>query len=124
MNYSGLVVAGAQLGLQSILVRPKRSIGAFTGYVAIEETHEDVLEITDHPVELGAKISDHAYKEPSSVIIRAGWSNSPSPGNFLESMAASVTGTIKAVTSLICWRFRLTAPCSMFTPASAFTRTC
>lgn len=52
------------------------NIGGFVPNVAIEEIHHDELAITDHPVERNAAISDHAYKQPMEVIIRAGWSNS------------------------------------------------
>jgi hypothetical protein len=52
----------------------KRSIGGIAAQVTISETERDDLFITEHPVEVGAPISDHAYKRPSEVTIRAGWS--------------------------------------------------
>lgn len=55
---------------------PKRSLGGFVANVTVEEAHQDRLTITRHPVEQGAQISDHAYKEPAAVTIKAGWSNS------------------------------------------------
>jgi hypothetical protein len=45
----------------------------------LEENHEDSLTITEHPVEQGASISDHAFKKPESVTIRGGVSDS-TPG--------------------------------------------
>lgn len=57
------------------LIRP-RIIGPFIANVTVEELHRDELIITEHPVEQNAAITDHAYKKPSSIIIRAGWSNS------------------------------------------------
>lgn len=96
----GFLQAGAVLGLDAILVRPKRSIGDFTAQVTIEESHQDDLEITDHPVELGAKITDHAYKLPSQLTIKCGWSNSPTAGNFFQSLKNAVTGTIAGVKNL------------------------
>lgn len=96
----GFLQAGAVLGRDAILVRPRRSIGDFTAQVTIEETHQDDLEITDHPVELGAKITDHAYKLPSQLTIKCGWSNSPTPGNFVQSLRNAVTGTIDGVKNL------------------------
>lgn len=59
------------------LFRPRRSIGGITAMVTIQEDHHDELAITDHPVELGAKISDHAIRLPAELHIRAGWSKSP-----------------------------------------------
>lgn len=46
--------------------------------VTIEEDHDDELIITQHPVEFGAIISDHAYKKPAEVRIRCAWNNSGS----------------------------------------------
>jgi len=48
----------------------KRSIGPFNGYVCMSEDSTDVLEITQHPVQRGASITDHAYLQPSTVSIR------------------------------------------------------
>lgn len=90
----GYVIGAAQLGLQAILVRPKRNIGAFVANVTIEEQHQDDIQITDHPVEVGASISDHAFRKPSMLIIKAGWSNSPSAANIVQSAANAVTGTV------------------------------
>lgn len=44
--------------------------------VTIEEDHEDELTITEHPVEQGAAITDHAYKRPATVRLQLGWSQS------------------------------------------------
>lgn len=96
----GFLQAGAVLGLDFIKVKPKRSIGEFTAMVTIEETHQDDLEITDHPVELGAKITDHAFKLPATVTIKCGWSNSPTSSNIAQSLKNAVTGTINGVKNL------------------------
>lgn len=53
-----------------------RNIGGISANVTVSEEHNDELEITSHPVETGAQISDHSYKRPSSVVVRVGWSNS------------------------------------------------
>lgn len=45
-----------------------------TPQVVLSERHHDALRITDHPVEQGAAVSDHAYKLPAEVEIRGGWS--------------------------------------------------
>lgn len=54
----------------------ERSIGGRVPNIVIEERSFDELQITQHPVEQGAAITDHAYKLPAVVDIRAGWSNS------------------------------------------------
>lgn len=58
------------------IFNPARSIGSIAIQCTVEEEHYDELIITDHPVEQGAEISDHAFKRPAEVVIRAGWSNS------------------------------------------------
>lgn len=63
---------------ESILLRSRRSIGGLYPDVVVEESHEDSLEITEHPVEQGAAINDHAFKKPETVTIRGGVSDSTS----------------------------------------------
>jgi hypothetical protein len=78
---TGIGIAASIGGeLVSAFFSPKRSInsslGSFSLYVMIEERHHDELVITDHPVEQGAAISDHAYKKPSELTMTIGWTNS------------------------------------------------
>lgn len=61
--------------LPLIFVRP-RSIGGFTANVTVEEVARDEVVLTDHPVEQGAQVSDHAFKKPVSIVIRCAYSNS------------------------------------------------
>lgn len=51
-----------------------RSIAGIIADVTIEETERDEVITTQHPVEQGAPIADHAFKQPEEVVIRAGWS--------------------------------------------------
>jgi hypothetical protein len=106
MSFPGLLQIGIELGEDAILVKPKRQIGDFVAMVTIEEEHHDTLRITQHPVERGASITDHAYKEPAQLIVTAAWSNSPnsnalgSSSSVLGSIAGAVTGTIGGVVDL------------------------
>lgn len=97
----GIVTAVAQLGLQSLVIKPKRQIGPFTAQVTIDEVHTDELEITEHPVEMGASIADHAYKRPAEVTIRCSWSNSPTTEGFIAGLVGAVTGTVQGASSLL-----------------------
>lgn len=63
------------------LIRPSRSLGGLAFDIVVEETHEDGLVITEHPVERGAVISDHAYLKPKTVSIRGGASEAGSSLN-------------------------------------------
>lgn len=60
----------------SVLLRDGRQIGGIIPDVVVEESHSDTLTITDHPVEQGAPITDHAFKNPAEVTMRIGWSES------------------------------------------------
>ena len=62
--------------LDLIQLSPKSNIGGIEIQATLEEQYSDALQITEHPVERGAAITDHAYKRPSEVVIRCGWSNS------------------------------------------------
>lgn len=75
----GTVLAGT---LSDILLRTSRSIGTIIPQCTIEERVRDDLEITEHPIEQGAEITDHAFKRPSVITARYGWSNSGSIFNL------------------------------------------
>lgn len=69
-------MAGGIGAIVAYLGPNSRSIGTIIPDVVIEEAHRDSLVITQHPVERGAAITDHAFATPCSVVIRAGFSNS------------------------------------------------
>ncbi len=53
-----------------------RTIMGLFADVTVEEKHKDELKVTEHPTEVGAAISDHAFKEPPEVTMKVGWSES------------------------------------------------
>lgn len=61
---------------QQVAFSTGRNIGGFVADVTVSEEHTDEVTVTDHPVEQGANISDHAFANPVRVVIRAGYSNS------------------------------------------------
>jgi hypothetical protein len=65
---------------QPVYVRPARSIGGIVMDVTVEEAHTDELEITEHPVQQGASVADHAFLLPAKVSITAGASDSGGSG--------------------------------------------
>jgi hypothetical protein len=97
----GFVNAAALIALDSILVKPKRAFGDIKAQVTLEETHDDEMEITEHPVEQGAAISDHAYKRPARLRVHCAWSNSPSVQGLVDGAVGAVKSTISSVQSLI-----------------------
>lgn len=91
---SPAVTNGPFGNLITALFKPSRAIGPFATQVTIEEIGHDELQITDHPVEIGAMITDHAFKRPAEVVIKCGFSNSS-----LASLVTQVAGIISLATS-------------------------
>lgn len=73
-------VPGPVLKMRTVIQPIKRGISNIVADVVIEEVHEDESVITQHPVEEGVIISDHAYDKPAEVVLTYGWSMS-SPQN-------------------------------------------
>ncbi|HWI02397.1 MAG TPA: hypothetical protein VNT52_00965 [Acidimicrobiales bacterium] len=64
---------------EPVTIRPARKIGAFSATVTIEEIATDDLEITRHPVQQGAEISDHAFLKPAFLQMRFACDDSERP---------------------------------------------
>lgn len=75
--------------LSTLLNLQSRKIGIIVPAVVVSEKHSDTLEITEHPVETGAAISDHAYKRPSELVMEVGFAG----GGSLLDLASSLTST-------------------------------
>lgn len=60
----------------ALILGPTRSIGGIVPDCTMEEVHRDGLIITQHPVEKGVAITDHAFARPAEVDMRIGFSNS------------------------------------------------
>ena len=54
---------------------PRRNVGGWVASVTISESASDDLEITQHPVQDGAAITDHAYKKPVMLSIEVQYSD-------------------------------------------------
>jgi hypothetical protein len=59
--------------LSVLFSQQRRRIGMSAPSVVISEKHSDALEITEHPVEVGAQVSGHAFKRPSEVTMDLGF---------------------------------------------------
>lgn len=59
-----------------LLISTQRSFAGIIPHVVLEEAGDDELRITDHPVEIGAAITDHAFKMPVVLVMKAAWSDS------------------------------------------------
>lgn len=60
------------------------------GYVALLEDHRDELIITEHPVEQGSVISDHAFKLPARLTLQIGWSSSSPQASGLPNLGGLI----------------------------------
>lgn len=108
MSLLGTVASAAQIGIQALTIKPQRmlrtenasSITQIITQMTIEEVHSDEMEITEHPVEQGTTISDHAFARPSEVVITMAWSNSPNssgPLNQILGAAANASPLLQKV---------------------------
>jgi hypothetical protein len=52
----------------------------------LEEVYEDKIQITSHPVEKGANISDHAFMLPKTVEMRIAWADYKGGTGTMHSM--------------------------------------
>jgi len=68
-----------------------RKIGLIIPDVVVSEKHQDALEITEHPVEIGAPVSDNAYKRPSEVTMEIGFSGGGSLLDFADTSALGIS---------------------------------
>lgn len=64
---------------QQATIIPKRKIGNISATITLEEIASDDLEITQHPVQQGAAITDHAYVKPATVSIRIMFNDAEKP---------------------------------------------
>lgn len=63
-------------GTYALITHSQRMISNLIPNVVIDEAATDTLRITDHPVETGAPISDHAFQLPAEINMRCGFSDS------------------------------------------------
>jgi hypothetical protein len=64
---------------QPVTIRSTRRFGDMQATVTIDESGSDELEITQHPVQRGAAITDHAYVKPASLSMKLGWDATERP---------------------------------------------
>lgn len=71
----------------TLLYRPTTtSIGTLKLDAALTETHTADVDVTDHPVEQGADISDHRRPKPRTLTIEGFVTNTPMPAETAESV--------------------------------------
>ena len=98
----GVIIAGAvvESGLGGRTTRARRSIGPIVANITVEEKHLDEMEITDHPIEQGAPVTDHVYRRPATLTLRCSWSNSISAstgllGGIGQALSQKLSGALQ-----------------------------
>ncbi len=92
-----------------IPLRPVRKIGNINVNVVIQENTNDTLTITRQPVQQGASITDHSYKEPTTLSMSIYLQNNSFTSllnantirNPLDSLSNSVNGLAKIYKDLL-----------------------
>lgn len=68
---------GSASGLQLVYGVTRARIGALQLDASVEEEHAGEVEVSEHEVEVGANISDHAREKPETIRISGVVSNTP-----------------------------------------------
>jgi hypothetical protein len=68
------------------------NIGGIRIDMTIEEFYEDSVEVTEHPVQSGAQITDHSFKRPMELVLVCGWSDSSISG--LAGLGNKIAGSL------------------------------
>lgn len=89
--------------IEALLLRNSRSItpeggSAIIPDVVLYEHHDDEMVVTEHPVERGAPIADHAYKKPETLSVRFGWSDSSTLLN--QAVSLSLLSGLTSITDV------------------------
>lgn len=77
--------------LSTLFHQQSRKIGLIIPSVVVSEKHSDTLEITEHPVEVGAAVADHAYKRPSEVVMEVGFAGGGSLLDFVDTSSIGLS---------------------------------
>lgn len=82
------------MGILNILFgQQKAKIGSITIDASVEETHESSADLTENPVEEGAKITDHVQLKPNTLTINGVISDTPITFALLD----DITGIVNTV---------------------------
>jgi hypothetical protein len=71
---------------QTTLIKPQRSLAGIIADAVIEEISVDEKVITQHPVEQGSTISEHAFDKPAELSLVYVWSMSSDQNNDGEGL--------------------------------------
>lgn len=135
-NTLGFVLAGAA-ALERVVLRPRRGIVAFgppsadgTGPAreesiiadaVVSEHHSDDMNITDHPVEEGVSITDHAYLLPATLTLVYGWAAGSINTLVQTGLSGLVNGGLQAMYDKMLRLQRDRSLCDVYTGKRYYT---
>lgn len=95
-DFAGTAIQAAGYG-GFIDIIPSGMLGGISIQATFEEAMTDTIQITEHPVQAGVQISDHAYVRNPECVLKCGWSNS----NGLLGALGEVEGIASAINQAI-----------------------
>lgn len=81
--------------LSFIFGQSRATIGSVTIDASVSETHSDTSDVTENPVEQGAKITDHVQIKPKQLTIQGVISDTPINFAFVDNVAGAIN-TVKS----------------------------
>lgn len=90
--FSTIGISAVATALDTVLFKQGRKIGSIIPDCVISEEHHDSVEVTEHPVERGANLSDHAFRRQAELRITAAWSESKSVPQLIRAGIGALTG--------------------------------
>jgi hypothetical protein len=76
---------------------PARSIATIQGYITLQESTTDSLELTSHPVQQGASITDHAYRKPIQLSLSIQFAPATITGKISNAISPSLNGQVDSL---------------------------
>jgi len=88
------LIMGTKRAIEPVSLNGTPAGEAIIPDVTISEMHSDEVTVTQHPVDTGANIADHAYRQPATVVCTFGWSDSSRLINSLMSGGTGAVGSL------------------------------
>jgi hypothetical protein len=85
---------------QQQLILVKTNVAGYFFDAVMKTEHQTEVEITEHPVQLGANIADHAYNEPATVTMDIGMSD-VMPGIISSQFSDASSRSLSAYQTLL-----------------------
>jgi len=85
---------------QEQLIMVKTNIGGFFFDAFLREEHTSTLKVTEHPIQTGANVVDHAYIEPARLVMDIGMSDAQE-SLVIDQFSGGYTKSVQAYQTLL-----------------------